>query len=540
MNAHVHTVTETTAELCVAGTRKTPACSPTSTQHLTASSTTRRSNAFNTNRIQPSSNHFYDTHLPSIRDPNDNFERQNQIHDELHDRPRSKKPSMNTSPKSMGRPPSTSISSIFNALTKRSTENLMSTYGDFEEAINPNTVSASRRSHQLNKGTEMNQNSMKQIIVPQKQIGDNGGDIRFSNSLGEINQQRTLGTSARHRTNAPKIHVESSLTQDTVTKERTTTGKYISINSLIQKDFHVYKIEIFFVFFFSIAGQHYQRRTNHTIKTPIKQKIDKYRRRSEEVTQAMNGNTLINTNNNGLSSTVPSLAASQVARSKQPPPSPTTVRRVSSDAEFEARLEVLRLSMDTNFIHTDQQLQSQSQQYSYNRTKSPYLSNNNQQITPKASTSNPPTPPVRLRRSHLPTQPTSSANSSRNQNVNNINNRHPQQKQNSVKQSTKSSSGNLYLAFIASRHFSTIDDTLFECNIDHQKLLQIFTWLKGVEDHRHEQLDHEQLLNEQNQFMLNQEENLSLYSEIQFAVDDVPANTTGKPCEKIETMQFED
>ncbi|CAF2729985.1 unnamed protein product [Rotaria sp. Silwood2] len=386
----------------------------------------------------------------------------------------------------------------------------MSTYGDFEEAINPNTVSASRRSHQLNKGTEMNQNSMKQIIVPQKQIGDNGGDIRFSNSLGEINQQRTLGTSARHRTNAPKIHVESSLTQDTVTKERTTTG------------------------------QHYQRRTNHTIKTPIKQKIDKYRRRSEEVTQAMNGNTLINTNNNGLSSTVPSLAASQVARSKQPPPSPTTIRRVSSDAEFEARLEVLRLSMDTNFIHTDQQLQSQSQQYSYNRTKSPYLSNNNQQITPKASTSNPPTPPVRLRRSHLPTQPTSSANSSRNQNVNNINNRHPQQKQNSVKQSTKSSSGNLYLAFIASRHFSTIDDTLFECNIDHQKLLQIFTWLKGVEDHRHEQLDHEQLLNEQNQLMLNQEENLSLYSEIQFAVDDVPANTTGKPCEKIETMQFED
>ena len=45
---------------------------------------------------------------------------------------------------------------------------------------------------------------------------------------------------------------------------------------------------------------------------------------------------------------------------------------------------------------------------------------------------------------------------------------------------------------------------------------------------------------EQNQRMLDQEENYSLYSEIQYAVDDLPANTTGKPCEKIATMQFED
>ena len=36
------------------------------------------------------------------------------------------------------------------------------------------------------------------------------------------------------------------------------------------------------------------------------------------------------------------------------------------------------------------------------------------------------------------------------------------------------------------------------------------------------------------------EENLSLYSEIQVAVDDLPANTAGKPCEKIATMHFED
>ncbi|CAF3402364.1 unnamed protein product [Rotaria sp. Silwood1] len=502
-------ITETTAELCVAGTRKAPAYSPTSTQHFTASSTTRRSNAFHTNRIQPSSNHYYDTHLPSIRDTNDNVERQNQIHNEFHDRPHSKKPTMNASPKSTGRPPSTSISSIFNALTKRSTENFMSTYGDFEEVINPNAVSTSRRLHQPSRGTETSQNITKQTIVPQKQIDDSRGDIRFSNSSGDINQQRVLGTSARHRTNVAQIHVEPSLTPETVTRERTTTG------------------------------QHYQRRTNHNVKTPSKQKIDKYRRRSEEVTQAMNGNTLMNAANNGLSSTVPSLTPSPLARSKQTPPSPSTIHRVSSDAELDARLEVLRLSMDTNFIHTEQQLQSQSHQYSHNHNKSPYLSNNHQQINSKTSPSNPPTPPVRFRRTHLPTQPTSSANSSRNQNVNNINNRHSQQKQNSIKQSTKSNSGNLYLAFIASRHFSTIEDSLFECNIDHQKLLQIFTWLKGVEDHRYEQLDHEQLLNEQNQLMLDQEDNLSLYSEIQFAVDDVPANTTGKSCEKIETMQFE-
>ncbi|CAF0761408.1 unnamed protein product [Rotaria sordida] len=499
-------ITETTAELCVAGTRKTPAYSPTSTNHLTASSTTRRLNTFNTNRIQPSSNHFYDTHLPSIRDTNDNVERQqNQIFDELHDRSHSKKPSMNTSPKSVGRPPSTSISSIFNALTKRSTENFMSTYGDFEEVVNPSAVPTSRRSQQSHKGT-----ATKQTIVPQKQTSDNVGDIRFSNSSGDINQQRTLGTSARHRTNIPQIHVEPSLTPETTTKERTNTG------------------------------QHYQRRTHHTVKTPMKQKIDKYRRRSEEATQATNGNTLMNATNNGLSATVPSLTPSPLARSKQPPPSPTTVRRVSSDAELEARLEVLRLSMDTNFIHTDQQPQSQSHQYSNNRNKSSYLSNTYQQITPKTSTSNPPTPPVRFRRNHGPTQPTSSGNSSRQQNVNNINNRPTQQQQQrSIKQLTKSSSGNLYLAFIASRHFSTIEDSLFECNIDHQKLLNIFTWLKDVEDHRHEQLDHEQLLNEQNQRMLDHEENLSLYSEIQFAVDDVPPNTTGKLCEKIETIQFE-
>ncbi|CAF4993324.1 unnamed protein product, partial [Rotaria socialis] len=81
------------------------------------------------------------------------------------------------------------------------------------------------------------------------------------------------------------------------------------------------------------------------------------------------------------------------------------VHRVSSDAEVEARLEVLRLSMDNNFIQADKQSQSQPtpQQSIHPRIKSPYLSNNNhhhhqQQVTLKLSASNPPTPPVRLRR----------------------------------------------------------------------------------------------------------------------------------------------
>ncbi|CAF1636748.1 unnamed protein product [Rotaria magnacalcarata] len=496
-------VNETTAALCVAGTRKTPAYSPTSTSNLITASAARRSNAFANNRIQPTSNHLYETHFPSIRDASENSERQIQSHDELHYHPQSKKISTNASPKSNGHAPSTSISSIFNALTKRSTENFMSTYGDFEDTINPSAVPpASRRSQHSHKTNEINHNTMKQTVLSQKQSGDATGDIHLSSSTLDKNQQRTLGTSARVRTNMPQIHVEASFIQEATTRERANTG------------------------------QIYQRRITHNVKAPIKQKIDKYRRRSGENSQAANGSTP-----NGLSPTSPSFTTSPFARPKQPPSSPAAVHRVSSDAEVEARLEVLRLSMDNNFIQADKQTQSQPtpQQPIHPRIKSPYFSNNNhhqQQITPKLSTSNPPTPPVRLRRTNGTTQPISSASSSR----------HVKQQQQShlVKQSKKSGSGNLYLAFISSRHFSALDENLFDCDIDHEKLLNIFTWLKGVEEHRHEQLDHEFLLNEQYQRMLDVEENLSLYSEIQFAVDDIPANTTGKPCERIEKMQFGD
>ena len=70
--------------------------------------------------------------------------------------------------------------------------------------------------------------------------------------------------------------------------------------------------------------------------------------------------------------------------------------------------------------------------------------------------------------------------------------------------------------------------------------MRIFTWLKNVEEHRHELLDHDRLLIEQNKRMKEQDDDLSLYSEIQYAVDDLPPNTSGKPCEKIAPMQFED
>jgi len=255
----------------------------------------------------------------------------------------------------------------------------------------------------------------------------------------------------------------------------------------------------------------------------------------------VNGSPPTDAANNGLSIPASTLTPSPLARPKPPPPSPSAaVRRVSSDGEIQARLEVLRLSMDKNLIQTDQQKQSQTHQYSRNRVKSPYSYGNHQQTKPITPTSNPQTPSARFRRSNGPSQPTSSVISSQHQHTNNTNNRHSQQqRQHSVKQSTNTSPGNLYVAFVASRHLSTLEDALFEYDIDHQKLLRIFTWLKGVDNHRHEQIDHDKLLIEQNQRMLDQEENLSLYSEIQHAVDDLPANVNGKPCEKIATMQFE-
>jgi hypothetical protein len=188
--------------------------------------------------------------------------------------------------------------------------------------------------------------------------------------------------------------------------------------------------------------------------------------------------------------------------------------------------------MDQNHAQTDQQQQQQQQQNIRNRIKSPYLYSTHQQLAPPTT---PQTVSLLFRRG----QPISSTTQTQHRQNNALNLRR-QQQQSSVKQLPNTGQENLYLAFIASRHLSTLEDTLFECDIDHPKLLRIFTWLKNVEEHRHEQLDHDKLIIEQNQRMLNQEDNLSLYSEIQYAVDDLPPNTSGKPCERIAPIQFEE
>lgn len=510
-------VAETTAELCIAGTRKSPIYTPPSSNHLTgtAASNARRSHlSSSSNRIQPTSNYLYETHLPFIRDANGHIQGQNPTRSYS----RSKTPMIDASPNSLGRPPSGSMSSIFNALAKRSSENFAAAIVDQEETINLHPVPPSRRSQRPHKGTGLNQNVVRQLPLSHKPSGDSGIDIHYSTSSADANQQqRALAMSTRMRTNVPQIHAEPSFLQETVTRERTGFG------GMSPTELHCLN-EIF-------LGSLYQRRQNPSIKTSTKQKIEKYRRRSEEVTQAMNGT---NPPNTGTTTT----AYLTSTRPKTPSSPAATVRRVSSDGEMQAGMDVLRLSMEPNAMQTDQQRQSQFRHRIRHRIKSPHVYSNQQPTKPTTPTSNPPTPTARLRPSHKPTQPASSVNSSQHQRTHSNDRRAPIH--NAIKPPVNSSNANLYLAFVASRHLSTLEDVLFECDIDHQKLLRIFTWLKGVEDHRHEQSDHDQLLIEQNQRMLDQEENLSLYSEIQQAVDELPANTTGKPCEKIVTMQFED
>lgn len=217
-------VAETTAELCIAGTRKAPSHSPSSTNRLTgtAASNARRSHlSSGSNRIQPSSNHLYETHLPFIRDANGHVDGQNALHSYSYP----KTPVTNASPNSLGRPPSASMSSIFNALNKRSSENLANAYGDYEEVMNLHPIPPSRRSQRPHKGTGLNQNTGKQTLLSHKQSGDSGVDIHYSSSSADANQQqRALAMSTRMRTNIPQIHAEPSVVQEAVTRERTNLG----------------------------------------------------------------------------------------------------------------------------------------------------------------------------------------------------------------------------------------------------------------------------------------------------------------------------
>ena len=217
----------------------------------------------------------------------------------------------------------------------------------------------------------------------------------------------------------------------------------------------------------------------------------------------MNGVPSSNTSHTAVSLTTPTSTSPSPVRSKAVR-YPDVVRRVVSDAEIQARLQVLRLSIDTKLAQVEQRDPS-------SRLRSSYSYTNHQQASPAVVTPKEPMPPV------TPPQPRPS----------------------SLKPSNSTNQGNVYLAYIASRHLSTVDDHQPDSDLDPRKLLQIFHWLKTVEEHRSEQSDHDQLLLDQNQLMLDQEENLSLYSEVQFAVDDVPANTTGKAGDRIATMHFD-
>ena len=270
----------------------------------------------------------------------------------------------------------------------------------------------------------------------------------------------------------------------------------------------------------------YQRRTNYQVKAPIKQKIDKYRRRSEETINATQSNNLLHVTHAGLTATAPTLTTPAVSRHRIPPPlSPRPVRRVTSDAEVRARLEVLRLSMDTTLARTDES-------YSRPSVKSPVLYTTHQQLAPSS--------PIKpssgiLRPTHTVNNRVTSAAPSPtyHQTIGSASQRRTKNASNSNPNPT-----NLYLAFIASRHVSNLENTAVECDIEHPKLLRIFQWIKTVEEHRDEQNDHDQLILEQNQLMAEQPENYSLYSEVEYAVDDLPPNTTGK-INFIPTMNFE-
>ncbi|CAF0873678.1 unnamed protein product [Adineta ricciae] len=489
---------ETPSNLRLSNSQKRSSHSPAS-NHITAdspgSSPARRSSIFITNRIQPTAEHIYEKHLPPVRDVPSTFAQQPRVYEDARSRSRSKTPIGTASPKAPQRSLSASISSIFNTLSKRSTENAMGSNGDLNEL----RITSSRRSRPLStesgrRGIDTPHVITKQInVTPQKQSIDNGIDSRYATHRSEtVRQQQTPLHSARVRLNVPNVHVESPLMHEVLTKEQGSTGPL------------------------------YQRRTNNSVRSPIKQKIDKYRRRSGEATQGGNGTT--SDGHMPTPTTTLALNSPSSVRSKQQA-SPSSIRRVTSDAETSSRPEVFRLSVDSNALHSDHP--SSNGQH---RLKPAQIYSTHEQLVPVVTTHITSSAHRRLYQipAATPIQPRPS-------------NTYGKQRQSSARQSTTTANnqGNMYLAFIASRHLSTLEANVPEYDMDHPRLLRIFTWLQNVEEHRHEQSDHDLLITEQNQRMLDQEENFSLYSEIQHAVDDIPANTNGEPCERIPTIEFE-
>jgi len=222
----------------VAGTRKVAGYS-SSTNHLTAGSTApaniRRTNLFNTNRIQPTTDRIYETHLPSIRDATGAIERQKLLYDEIHPRSRPKTPLASTSPKNTARPPSASISSLFNTLAKRSTDNFMSSNGELDELHIPHSRLSRRPSNESNKyGTGPNQTPTKSTLTPLKHSGDSGVDSRYSASPPDmIYQQRVSNLSNRVRSTVPNVQLDSPLGHETTTTATTTTKERINNGKII-------------------------------------------------------------------------------------------------------------------------------------------------------------------------------------------------------------------------------------------------------------------------------------------------------------------
>ncbi len=198
------------------------------TNDSVGTSATRRSNLFNTNRIQPTVDHIYEKHLPSIGDASGTFVQQHRLYDDLHSRSRSKNSLTNPSPKSARRSLSASISSIFNTLSKRSTENMMDSNGE----INELKITSSRRSRPISNdsskyGMETNQTAMKQMTTPQKHSVDNGNS---NNRPDTHRQQRASTLSGRLRFNVPNVQVESPLIHEILTKDQSNTGKFTALH----------------------------------------------------------------------------------------------------------------------------------------------------------------------------------------------------------------------------------------------------------------------------------------------------------------------
>lgn len=224
-------VAETTAELQAANARKTPMYS-SSTNNLTngsrAQSASRRPSLFANNRVQPTPDYPYGAHLPSIRDAAGSVDRQTpHYYDGLHTSPRPKTPLTAASPKSPVRPPSASISSLFNTLSKRSTENFMNSNGEIDELILPSSRQSRRPSNENAKyGISTNQTTTKEIMVQPKHLVENGTDTRYSTSPHDTyQQQRGVTLSGRVRSAVIHVQPENPHITETINKDRTNPGK---------------------------------------------------------------------------------------------------------------------------------------------------------------------------------------------------------------------------------------------------------------------------------------------------------------------------